>query len=578
MNSENSLIDQSDTTPLIEQFPLLATAPNGITKLRELILQLAIRGKLGTQDVSDEPARVLFEKIKSINQQLVKQEKIRKDRSLKEISDSEVPYKIPESWIWARLGNIGQIIGGGTPRTSNPDYYMKDGIPWLTPADLYGLKEKFVRKGRRDISEIALSESSAQLLPKGTVLFSSRAPIGYVAIALNSLATNQGFKSCIPFIMEMNEYIYYFLKSAAIEIDAKASGTTFKEISGQEMKQILIPLPPLAEQHRIVEKVDRLMALCDTLEIQQQKEHEQQVRHGKAALKALQNAKDTEELENWWRHITENFDTITTPLESVISLKETILQLAVLGKLNTRNFTDEPAYAILERIKNEFPTNYKNKPRINDVPKNFSLSVPDNWELVSIEYFGEKIVDCPHSTPIFGLGNFACVDTNCINDRGIINEKLRYVDYETFNLRNRRLKPQAGDIVLAREATVGTAVVLPKFPEVCLGQRVMLIRPVKYLDSHFIRLVLSSNVVKQQYLPKLIGSTVPHLNVGDVVKLIIPLPPLAEQHRIVQKVSQFIAICDRMEAQIREREKIQERFANATIQQIIEAPISTIQT
>lgn len=103
-------------------------------------------------------------------------------------------------------------------------------------------------------------------MPKDTVLFSSRAPIGYVAIAKNDLCTNQGFKSCVPFCPEMSEYIYYFLKFSAKKIDYQASGTTFKEISGKEFSLIMIPLPPLEEQKRIVERVDYLMSLCNSLE------------------------------------------------------------------------------------------------------------------------------------------------------------------------------------------------------------------------------------------------------------------------------------------------------------------------
>ena len=103
-------------------------------------------------------------------------------------------------------------------------------------------------------------------MPKGTVLFSSRAPIGYTAIASNPLSTNQGFKSCIPYVMQMNEYIYYYLTYSAKKINEQASGTTFKEVSGSEVANFLLPLPPLREQKRIVEKVDQLMALCDELE------------------------------------------------------------------------------------------------------------------------------------------------------------------------------------------------------------------------------------------------------------------------------------------------------------------------
>src|SRR5690606_23769256 len=156
--------------------------------------------------------------------------------------------------------------GGGTPKTSNPDYWTDQGIPWLTPADLNGLQGKYVVRGRRDISAVGLENSSAQLLPIGAVLFSSRAPIGYVAIAANPLAANQGFKSCVPFLPEMSAYIYRFLHAVGPEVERTAPGTTFKEVSGKIVAQIPIPVPPLAEQRRIVAKVDQLMALCDELE------------------------------------------------------------------------------------------------------------------------------------------------------------------------------------------------------------------------------------------------------------------------------------------------------------------------
>ena len=247
-------------------FELLADAPNGVQKLRELILQLAVQGKLVPQDPADEPASVLFDKIKAEKERLINEKKISKHTSLPFVESNQVPFDVPQSWQWVRLGEIGQIVGGGTPRTEEPEYYVENGVSWLTPADLYGLKEKFIGRGKRDISILGLKKSSAQLMPTGTVLFSSRAPIGYVAIAKNNLSTNQGFKSCVPFIIEMNEYIYYFLKFAAKQINDNASGTTFKEVSGKVISLILFPLPPLEEQKRIVVKVDQLMILCDELE------------------------------------------------------------------------------------------------------------------------------------------------------------------------------------------------------------------------------------------------------------------------------------------------------------------------
>ena len=237
-----------------------------IIKLRQSILQEAVQGKLVPQDPNDEPASVLLGKIKEEKERLIKEGKIKKEKPLPPISEDEIPYEMPRGWEWVRLGEISAIVGGGTPKTNIKDYWENGDIPWLTPADLSNIKGKYISKGRRNITKLGLEKSSAQLMPKGTVLFSSRAPIGYTAIASNPLSTNQGFKSCIPYVMQMNEYIYYYLTYSAKKINEQASGTTFKEVSGSEVANFLLPLPPLNEQKRIVEKVDQLMALCDELE------------------------------------------------------------------------------------------------------------------------------------------------------------------------------------------------------------------------------------------------------------------------------------------------------------------------
>jgi type I restriction enzyme S subunit len=333
-----------------DNFDVLAEAPNGVQKLRELILQLAVRGKLVAQDERDEPAAVLLKRIKTERDRLIKEKKIKKIEPLPPIDSNEMQYSIPKSWQWVDLGEIGQVVGGGTPDTKNPDYFTEKGISWLTPADLYGSKHKYIGRGRRDLSERGLKESSAQLMPAGTVIFSSRAPIGYVAIAKNDLATNQGFKSLIPYIIEMNEYIYYFLKKAGKEIDESASGTTFKEIPGKEFVKVQIPLPPLAEQHRIVAKVDQLMSLCDELETLQQKKRESRARLNSAALDRLLAARAPGEFAEGWRRIFDNFDLLYDAPENVAALRKVIMQLAVRGKLVPQNLNDEPASILLERI------------------------------------------------------------------------------------------------------------------------------------------------------------------------------------------------------------------------------------
>lgn len=147
--------------------------------------------------------------------------------------------KMPEGWKVGKLSEIGTIVGGSTPSKAKKDYYTNNGIAWITPKDLSNDKSKFISHGETDITELGFENSSAIKMPKGTVLYSSRAPIGYIAIAKNEVTTNQGFKSVIPDPNVGNAYIYYFLKSNFELIDNMASGSTFKEISGTAMKMFL---------------------------------------------------------------------------------------------------------------------------------------------------------------------------------------------------------------------------------------------------------------------------------------------------------------------------------------------------
>ncbi len=170
-------------------------------------------------------------------------------------------FSIPNNWDWQCFEEVGTIISGGTPSTSEADYYSESEIPWLTPADLYGIDETFISKGARFISKLGLQKSSSKLIPAGGVLFSSRAPIGHVAIAKNDLCTNQGFKSIIPYDMELNKYFYYYLKFVGKFIDEEASGTTFKEVSMRQMKKIPVPISTKSEMVDIALKLDELFEL-----------------------------------------------------------------------------------------------------------------------------------------------------------------------------------------------------------------------------------------------------------------------------------------------------------------------------
>lgn len=172
-------------------------------------------------------------------------------------------YKIPDNWYWTKLGKITSIIGGGTPSSKINEYYDNGDIAWITPSDLSNYNNMYISKGKKMITKLGLMKSSAKLLPKGTVCLSSRAPIGYVVIAKNELSTNQGFKSFLPSKVFKSEYLYWYLKSIKHILEAKASGTTFLELSAKKAGEVEIPLPPISEQQRIVNRIESLFTKLD---------------------------------------------------------------------------------------------------------------------------------------------------------------------------------------------------------------------------------------------------------------------------------------------------------------------------
>lgn len=167
------------------------------------------------------------------------------------VPETEWPYELPDGWKWVFLGKITDVVGGGTPSTSHPEYYEGGNIPWLSPADLSDYSDIYISKGNKNITKAGLENSSTRLLPKGTVCLSSRAPIGYVVIAANELCTNQGFKSFTPSPYIYPEFLYWYLKCNKSMLESMASGTTFLELSGKRTAQVKMPLPPVSLQKSI---------------------------------------------------------------------------------------------------------------------------------------------------------------------------------------------------------------------------------------------------------------------------------------------------------------------------------------
>lgn len=231
-------------------------------KLKQSVLQYAMEGKLVKQDPSDEPASELIKKIENEKAELIKEGKIKKSKKLPAITDEEKPFDIPDSWEWVRLGQIGIVTSGGTPRKAEKSYWDDANIPWITPAVMSKAQNNIIFDNDNvgKINQKGLSNSSAQLISANSIVVSSRAPIGYINIVPFAYTTNQGCKSISTYAKVDNKYVYYAIKFSVPDMYKRASGTTFKEISGTRFGETVIPLPPLEEQKRIITKVEKLQS------------------------------------------------------------------------------------------------------------------------------------------------------------------------------------------------------------------------------------------------------------------------------------------------------------------------------
>jgi type I restriction enzyme S subunit len=536
----------ADLQPVVlQQFDLLATAPEGIARLRALILALAVSGKLTAQKAGDESAETLLQRIRDQ----------RGHRGIESVSEEEKGHKLPRGWQWARLSDLGRIVGGGTPKSDVPDYWTADGVAWLTPADLYGHREKFVRRGRRDISVKGLDESSAQLMPAGTVLFSSRAPIGYVAIAAAPLATNQGFKSCVPFVEGISEYLYWHLKHLAPDIDAGASGTTFKEISGKEFGSLVVALPPLAEQARIVARVDELMHLCDALEAKGRLEAEQHARLLSTLLGTLTDSRSPEELAANWQRVAAHFDLLLDRPEAVDALEHAILDLAVRGNLLKADLDHESAGPAFEQGEDAISDGELPHP------------IPGHWRWVRLGSVAELIngdrgSNYPNKSEYVQTG-LPFINTGHIEPDGTLSrESMNYLTQKKFDsLRSGKTRP--GDLVYClRGATLGKTAIVD-LPEGAVASSLVIIRLAQEVDRKFAYYYLTGPLGRSMVKRFDNGSAQPNLAASSVKRYVLPLPPLSEQHRIVARVAQLRRLCADLRQRLAVSRATQARLADA---------------
>lgn len=355
----------------------------GIKKLRELILELAVRGKLVQQDPNDEPASELLRGMKKQQEDLIKEKKIKKPKKLPPIDEILESISIPQGWELCYLNDIGDWGAGATPNRTHSGYYGGN-IPWFKSGEL---SEDYITDSEEYITALALKECSLRDNQPGDVLIAMYgATIGKTSILNTRSTSNQAVCACTPFDGLSNQYLLTFLKASKRVFTSMGAGGAQPNISKEKIVATQFALPPLKEQLRIVEKVEQLMSLCDQLEqhsLTSLDAHQQLV---ETLLTTLTDSQNADELAENWTRISEHFDTLFTTEASIDALKQTILQLAVMGKLVPQDPNDEPAAELLKRIEQEKAQLVKDGkikkqkplPPISDEEKPFDL--PSGWE------------------------------------------------------------------------------------------------------------------------------------------------------------------------------------------------------
>ncbi|EFT9128250.1 restriction endonuclease subunit S, partial [Salmonella enterica] len=502
----------------------------GIKKLRELILELAVRGKLVPQDPNDEPASVLLKRIAAEKAELVKQGKIKKQKPLPEISEEEKPFELPMGWEWTRLGSISNygFCDKAEPEDVTPETWI------LELEDIEKVTSKLINK-------VTFAErpfkSSKNRFSQGDVLYGKLRPYLDKVIVANEpgVCTTE----IIPITSYGNiypEFLRLLLKAPNFIIYANSSthGMNLPRLGTEKAQQAVIELAPIQEQLRIVSRVDKLMSLCDQLEqhsLTSLDAHQQLV---ETLLTTLTDSQNADELAENWARISEHFDTLFTTEASIAALKQTILQLAVMGKLVPQDPNDEPASELLKRIAQEKAQLVKDGkmkkqkplPPISDEEKPFEL--PIGWEWCRL---GEciNLISGQHLKP--DEYEEECHGEMLPYITGPAEFGLISPTYSKYTNEKRAIAAKGDILITCKGAGLGKLNVADT--NIAISRQLMAINVIR-MNSEYLKIILDS--MYGYFQSKGVGIAIPGISREDVMEPLIMLPPFEEQKRIMENL------------------------------------------
>jgi type I restriction enzyme, S subunit len=438
-----------------------------------------------------------------------------------------------EGWIEVKIGEITEVVAGGTPKAEISDNFLESGkgIAWLTPADLSNYSNKYISNGRRDLSQKGLDSSSAKLLPEGSILFSSRAPIGYVVIAKNEISTNQGFKNFILPTGIDSSFAYYYLRSIRDLAESLGTGTTFKEISGSTAKTLPFLIPPLAEQKAIADKLDTLLAQVETTKARLDRIPKILTTFRQSVLAAAVSGKLTEE----WR-----------------------------SKQEKRSVVLDYRQICLDQRKSTFDKKNPKVTILSDVP---DIDLPEDWQWHSLDEISIKITDGTHHSPkSFSDGDYMYVTSKNVREGYIDLRNITYVSEEIHREIYKRCDVKPGDVLYVKDgANTGLSCVNNIEEEISLLSSVGVLKLCSFMDPVYVQHYLNSPTGRKLMLDLMGGTAIKRLTLTKISISPISIPPIEEQTEIVRRVEQLFAYADKIEQQVQAAQQRVDKLTQAIL-------------
>jgi type I restriction enzyme S subunit len=546
-----------NATQLLEHFDRLAEAPDAVPRLRRFILDLAVRGKLVEQDARDEPASELLKRIQSEKARLVKAGSVKATKQLPE-PEAIGSSLIPTTWRWTRLAEVGFI----SPRNTAAEEHVASFVPMPMIAADYGVPHRHEERPWQDMKTGYTHFAEGDVgLAKITPCFENGKSTVFRGLT-NGIGAGTTELHIVRPVLLNADYILIYLKSSKYIANGipRMTGTAGqKRVPTEYFTQTPFPLPPLTEQHRIVAKVDELMALCDQLEAAQQERERRRDRLVAASLQRLNRpAADTTfdvQREHARFHL-QHLPCLTTRAEHIKAMRQTILNIALRGKLSRQNKDDEPVALLFERLQldiKSFGIHNRVLPAAVSVITADAepYPVPSGWRWTRLASLCRVVTDGDHLPPPKSEEGVAFLTIGNVSSGALSFANSRYVSQEYFDKITPYRRPEAGDLLYTVVgASYGRPVIVETNRPFCVQRHIAILKPAAELQVKYLHLLLSSPFVYDQATACLTGTAQPTIPLRPLRDFLVPLPPLAEQLRIVAKVDELMALCDQLEAQL----------------------------